>query len=78
VGVVKQIIPLITSGAVVAREPNVADARGVEIITLKELQGTMDAEHAEKKLRSKDSTLREYRARKRRGWTGFARSGWRG
>jgi hypothetical protein len=42
VSVQKQILPLITSGAVVAREPNVADASGVEIINLKELQATMD------------------------------------
>src|SRR5262245_16309879 len=41
-GIIKYILPLINSGAVVAREPNVADARGVEVITLKGLQATMD------------------------------------
>jgi hypothetical protein len=40
--VVKLVIPLINSGAVVAREPNVANARGAEVITLPPLGATMD------------------------------------
>ena len=41
-GIIKYILPLITSGAVVAREPNVANARGAEVITLPPLGATMD------------------------------------
>src|SRR5262245_167954 len=41
-GSIKYILPLITSGAVVAREPNVADPRGAEVITLPPLGATMD------------------------------------
>jgi hypothetical protein len=41
-GIIKYILPLITSGAVVAREPDVANARGAEVITLPPLGATMD------------------------------------
>jgi hypothetical protein len=46
-GIIKNILPLINSGAVVAREPNVADtdtlpARQVELIKLPPLGATMD------------------------------------
>src|SRR5215203_4783068 len=41
-GILKYVTPLINSGAVVAREPNVAEARGAETITLPPLGATMD------------------------------------
>ena len=41
-GIIKNILPLINSGAVVAREPNVAVPRAMEVITIPGLRATMD------------------------------------